>query len=509
MYMRQTDPVAPRPAFALLSSLTAMERSLARRLFFSVWTVYSLFWTPFLVREHFPALALVERGSFNVERYAGWCEDIFPGPKGGAYINNNPGASLTAAIPLAIVKPILGWLDRNGNPPGPQWRFPDTMFESAAREGRGLSMLLATFITVAGVNAAVTAFSIAFAGVRLLQFGVPAHWAAGVCLLYAFGTPVFFRTGYLNHNLLVGDAGFVALLLLWHPNGRPITSKQAMFAGLLCGYAILCDFTGLVVTAAVSGYLLWRVWEQSRAGAPRIAIVFAAAVVPGVLGLLLYQLNAFGNPLLPPQHYMAPTAPTAQGYRGFDWPSPALAWANFFHPEFGLFAYCPLLAMGLAAPFVRNITHRIPKPEMMAMLAYFVTFVIFCAANQYSWLQWATGFRYLVPIVPMLFLLAMQTLQALPACLRWTLAAASLIESGASALTRHHHVGTAFLDAFQNPLRIHWIERMVSMGVMPEWSGWGNLFAGGIIVLLVSVWLPFLRRGSGTDSTSSSVLMKL
>jgi len=507
MDVRQTDPAAPRPSFAILT-LTAPERCLALRLFFSVWTVYSLFWTPFLVREHFPALALIERGSFNVERYAGWCEDIFPGPKGGAYINNNPGASLTAAIPLATVKPILGWLDRNGNPPGPQWTFPDHMFQTAAREGRGLSMLLATFITVAGVTAAANAFSIAFAGVRLLQFGVPSHWAASICLLYAFGTPVFFRNGHLNHNMLVGDAGFIALLLLWHPDGRPITVKKASLAGLLCGYAILCDFTGLVVTAVIGAYILWRVWEQNQAGWP-LPAAFAAGVAPGIMGLLLYQLNAFGNPLLPSQQYMAPTAPTAQGYRGFDWPSPDLVWENFFNPEFGLFAYCPLLVLGLAAPFVRNATHRIPQRETVAMLAYFVTFVIFCAANQYSWLQWSTGFRYLVPVVPMLFLLAMQTLQALPVWLRWTLAAASLMESGASALTRHHHVGTALLDAFQHPLRVLWIDRMTAMGVIPEWSGWGILFATGITVFLVSVWLPFLRRGLSTNGTISSVLMKL
>jgi hypothetical protein len=36
-----------------------------------------------------------------------WTEDIFSGPRGGAYINNNPGASLTGAVPLLLLRPIL------------------------------------------------------------------------------------------------------------------------------------------------------------------------------------------------------------------------------------------------------------------------------------------------------------------------------------------------------------------------------------------------------------------
>ena len=40
-------------------------------------------------------------------RYLGWSEDIFRSPSGGAFINNNPGASLTAAIPLFLLRPLL------------------------------------------------------------------------------------------------------------------------------------------------------------------------------------------------------------------------------------------------------------------------------------------------------------------------------------------------------------------------------------------------------------------
>jgi len=81
------------------------------RVFLTCWLVYSAFWTPYIVREHFPAMTLAERGSLNVAPYLGWTEDIFRAPNGGAYINNNPGASLAGAIPLVLLRPLLKTVD--------------------------------------------------------------------------------------------------------------------------------------------------------------------------------------------------------------------------------------------------------------------------------------------------------------------------------------------------------------------------------------------------------------
>ncbi|HEY7335061.1 MAG TPA: hypothetical protein VH639_09270, partial [Bryobacteraceae bacterium] len=54
-----------------------------RRVFLTCWLVYTVFWTPWIVREHFPAVTLSERGTLNVEPYIAWTEDIFRGPQGG------------------------------------------------------------------------------------------------------------------------------------------------------------------------------------------------------------------------------------------------------------------------------------------------------------------------------------------------------------------------------------------------------------------------------------------
>ena len=46
-----------------------------------------------------------------------------------------------------------------------------------------------------------------------------------------------------------------------------------------------------------------------------------------------------------------------------------------------------------------------------------LTFLLFCAANWYSLMQFNTGFRYLLPVVPFLFLAASDHLARLPR--RW------------------------------------------------------------------------------------------
>src|SRR5205807_2071213 len=136
-----------------------------------------------------------------------------------------------------------------------------------------------------------------------------------------------------------GDAGFIALLLLWDPQDRPLPRRRLVFSGLLAGYAALCDYSGFVILATVGLYAWLRSFRI------RTLAEFAIGAVPGIAALVIYQAWAFGSFYHPSQHYMIPTAPTSQGYRGFSWPSPELMWANFFDPRFGLFAYCPALLL--------------------------------------------------------------------------------------------------------------------------------------------------------------------
>ena len=469
------------------------------RVFLTCWLVYTVFWTPYIVREHFPAMTLAERGSLNVAPYLGWTEDIFRAPNGGAYINNNPGASLVGAVPLVLLRPLLKTVDEwnqqrpraigNGSGEG-------ATFARMVAERREFYFLLVAFVTVALVMAPVTAATVAYLCSRLVAAGVPAASAAWAALLCGLGTPVLFRTAYLNHNLLVADAGLVAFLLLWDPAGKPLPPARAAAAGLLAGFAFLCDYSGAVVIAVTFLYAWLRSAGQPVSARWRPLAAFAAGVIPAVAALAIYQAWAFGAPARPSQYYMAPTAPTSRGYRGIDWPSPALLWANFFDPRFGLFTTCPLLLLAFAAPFMTRVRYRMPRREMWVLLAYFAVFVLFCAANQYSWLQTSTGFRYLVPVVPALAILAVQVGQALPRSVRWLLSGAALAQSVIIAAAHQSDIVLAASALIRNRFELPWMIRLRAAGLPVNWL-WPVVTFLVLAVAVALIWRnPQLRRAS-------------
>jgi len=476
----------------------------AWRVFATCWLIYTAFWTPYLLREHFPAFTLSESGTLNVERYLGWSNDIFRGARGGAYINNNPGASLTAAIPLVVLRPVLRRVEE-WNRTLPRTAAPQNDPELVGRmvaEGRGCYFFLATFLCVALVMAPATAGVAAYLCSRLADAGVAPVQAAQAALVYGIGTPVLFRAAHLNHNLLVCDAGFAALLLLWDPRNGPLPALRAAGAGLLAGYAVLCDYSGVVVMAVTSLYVWVRSADGGRASRWKTLAVYAAGAAPAIAGLVLYQAWAFGSFYRPSQHYMEPTAPTVRGYRGMDWPSPSLLWANFFDRRFGLFAYCPALLLAFGAPFVKRARHRVPTRETAVLLVYFLLFVLFCAANQYSWLQPLTGFRYLVPVVPALAVLALQTAEALPRGVRRLLAAATCAQSILMVAGYQNNFPRAVQSLWERHFELPWMVRLEQLGI-PLNPAIPAIFFLLLALAVTAIWFVPGRKGRAANPNNS------
>jgi hypothetical protein len=501
------------------------------RVFFTCWITYTVFWTPYIVREHFPAITLAESGTLNVQRFLGYTDDIFPSARGGAFINNNPGASITGAIPLFVFRPLIArvkaWNLQQAPPPIPSNEDGD-FFWRTVRERLQFYFLLVAFLTVAFVMAPITAGAAAFFCARLQAFGISTPNAVLISLLYAFATPIFFRAALLNHNMLVCNAAFIAFLLLWdplehpspgsglrspfNPHTRPLRPVHAALAGLLAGYCVLCDWSGVVVLAATSLYCFLRTSHprSHQPSTPRLTtdapplrsqlslsrlktlLAFAAGAAVCIIFLAIYQRWAFGSPALPSQHYMPPTAPTSHGYRGFDWPSPALAWANFFDPRFGLFAYCPLLMLGLAAPFIPPSRRLLPPRELWILFFYFVLFVLFCAANQYSWLQPSTGFRYLVPVVPPLFILSIEVARHFPRPVQWFLAVCACAQSLILAAAHVNDVRLAVGTLVARHGQFFWMIRLRDAGITVDW--WYTLAAWSIpFIAAIYIWTPWIR----------------
>jgi hypothetical protein len=296
-------------------------------------------------------------------------------------------------------------------------------------------------------------------------------------LLYGFGTPVFFRTAFLNQNLLVAQFSFFSFALLFGSEGAPPTSARAGAAGFLAGLALLCDYSALVAVPLLGIYCLYRCVRGARADpqdavgssswamtaslhdvVPVAAMAAAAAIPMGVL--LAYQAWAFGNPIWPAQRYMPPAEYGAEGWYGFAGIDPELLYANLFDLRFGLVPAAPLLLLALAAPLVLR---SVGAPELALTVSVFLGFWLLGSATQFARLQWETGVRYLVPVVPFVFLPTAAVVVCLPRLVRGAVTALAVLQSWALAMVREDpitSVRTVLADGPQLP----WLKTLERTG---------------------------------------------
>lgn len=439
-------------ASAVDRPLGLTTRQIAVRLFLTCWLVYALHFATNTVREIYPALALGDHFSFRVDEYANMHPDLFDKPGYGWHIGNNPGVSMVGAIPYALARPIIDPIVRrvqqqraaSGQTSPPAYNSPWPMarefYAEAWRRGFDVKFGLGAFVMQAFAMAPSSALGVVtmfFVLRRLFGSERTALWLA---ILYAFGTPVFFRTGYLNQNLMLGHIAFLGFVALWNAgrDDRLATRTRFLLAGLAGGTAFLFDYSGVVM---LFGLLAYGMAKQIREASTRDAIRHAGWYVLGTLGpiglLWFYQWKAFGHPFYPGQHWMPPVEWIELGYKGVGGPQPELLYLLAFSHQYGLFVSCPLLLLALAAPFVdRGPGRRLQPLEIAALLGVFIGFWLLFGGVNYTRLQANTGIRYMSPTFPFLFVLAATVLVRLPRRVLYFLGVAAVAQGWCLAMYR-------------------------------------------------------------------------
>jgi hypothetical protein len=489
-------------------SLSRFRISTSLALFLTCWLVYSLHFATNTVREIFPALSLGDHLSFDVSEYAGMHPDIFELPGRGAFINNNPGASILGAIPYAVFRPAIDYAVRRvkeNRDRGPKasaeyktiYPMAQDFYREARARGFDVKFGLAAGVMQAFLMAPLSALAVVLMFMTLERLTGRRSIALFAALLYAFATPVFYRTAQLNHNLLLAHFAFFSFLLLWTPGARATGSGQHpryFLAGLLAGWTVVLDYSGLVALLALAAYAFVRRFQlpadlKSRSDLPR----FATGAALSLLVLIGYQWACFGNPLFPAQSYMPPTALSPKGYQGIDWPSARLLWETAFSPRFGLFTSAPILVLALfplAWTWARRI---IGSLETVFVLSFVLAFFVFCSMNQYGFLQFNSGVRHVVPIVPFLFLLVPGILMRMPGWLAATVAVATTYWSWCLAMYRDVEQGRGIVDSIvQITLygpRLPWAKTLEGMGYLPSQAAVLPLF----FLCAGAIWLIWSR----------------
>jgi len=489
-------------------------RGVALRLFITCWLVYTLHFATNIVREIYPALAIGDHFSFRVDEYAHMHPDLFEKEGYGWHIGNNPGASMVAAIPYALSRPVIDRVVEavnqrraaSGLTEPPSYDSPRPadreLYKEAWRRGYDVKFGLASFVMQSMAMAPSSALGVVvmfYVLRRLFGSDKTALWLA---LLYAFGTPVFFRTGFLNHNLMLGHIAFMGFVVMWNPGSsdRWTTRTRFFLGGLAGGTALLFDYSGAILLLGLFFYgIAKRVRVSSKADAFRHGCWYVLGTLAPVGLLWFYQWKSFGNPFLPGQHWMPPVEWIELGYQGYGWPRLELLIMLAFDYRFGLFVSSPLMLLALLAPFVNRGKRRIlPRPELAFLLAIFVAFCVFFGGSNYTRLQFYTGIRYMSPVFPFLFVPVAVVLMRLPRLAIYFIALLSVTESWCLAMYRDVDRGLGLLDPILHVLfggfQLPALTTLSRMG-----NQYGDFFAKGVsplplfvltAAILYGVWSP-------------------
>lgn len=427
--------------------------SIPVRLFLICWVLYSAFFATNVVREHYPAFALIERGDWVCDRYHGMHADLFRHTDGHTYTGNNLMGSLIAVPPLLLLDPLLDALEEHSQRNLAENPTPDAtydtkyplrraMFRRVKEAGLDLRFGASTAITSALLMAPLCAALVVLMYVTLLRRGVQRDRAAWLAMLFALATPVFYRSAHLNHNVFLMAVLFGAFTLLWREleAASPSLARRA-WAGFLCGMAIALDYAGVVPAGMLALYFVVERARQvglSRSLGAAVAPVIAA--LPPIAFLLGTQWAMYGDAFTPGQFVMPDQNEYVhEGARGIALPSLEVFLKNLISPSWGLLPFAPLLAFAFLPTRGRTDSQLLlPRRERRWTWAYTLAFMLFCAMNTYSLLQFNTGLRYLLPVVPLLFLAASDHLAQLER--RWLRALSVAVVAHALVLSMMREV---------------------------------------------------------------------
>ena len=249
-------------------------------------------------------VSLVENNSFEIS----WTKDLVNTEfsdvtitkDGKIYSNKSPGVTLLSAPFYAITKVILG---------------------KPTSENVRTSWFILRFI--------IASLPLLVLAIWLLGMEVDAY-SLGVFL---FATPLFpYSLLYYSH-VLVAVLVYFAFRLIY--DTRRVFPERCFSAGLLTGFAFLCEFSA-IIPLIIFG--LGLITTESRERFRRI-FFYVAGIAPFIFAMALYYQLIFGSPLAMLSHYEF-TPPTFSGL-----------YEILVSPSRGLFFFSPVLLFSLFAVF--------------------------------------------------------------------------------------------------------------------------------------------------------------
>ena len=502
-------------------------RAIRWRLFVTCWMVMSLHFATNIVREHYPAFTLIDQGNFFLDEYAGFHPDIFEHTNGHHVIGNQVTGSMPAVVPLLMFKPVLDWLGDRGAqqvaaaPPKAETddfayktehRNRRAFFEKVNARGLAVKFGAAAAITTVFCMAPLSALLAVVFFELLRRFGLSLRLSLWLAFLSVLGTPVFYRTGYLNHNLFFALATFASFLCLWRRAGiwqqgeaPPLSGTRRFWGGVFAGLTLALDYAGVVTLGMLALYHLYTEWHfhseqhlltrwsKNLGNTVRGVLPFVGGTFPPVLFLWATQWWTYGHPFLPGQFWMPDqNVYVGEGVRGMTPPDVQLFLLNLFDLDWGLFSFGPMLLLAVVPLLLwkrrgDGPAEGLVEPrEKVFIAALCLSFMLFCSINQYSRLQWNTGFRYLLPLVPFLFLVAVEPLARMKRSTLAVVSALAFAHTWVLSMVRHTPPSRGDAQAVPESWRV-----VLTEGLQLPWLSVIRTTPTIDHPLVNAVWLPY------------------
>lgn len=347
---------------------------------FVVVNVWPRFESPNERARAYQAIAVVTRGSLEIGpelARLGGMEDVasFVGRR---FPNKAPGL-LPLVLPGAFAAHVLGR--------GTQSELAVTLVL-----GRWLAASLPFVLTV---------FLLARATSTRFPRGGPLAVAA-----YALATPAFAASLLLFSHALTGCLLLAAFLLLFESD-RPRPMAAAL-TGLLLAWAATCEYTVALPALVLAVAAVRRLGARGC-----VALVLGGAIPAALLGA--YNAACFGSPLslsTANETYGTFAALVRHGFFGVSLPTAAGLAELVLSPARGLFVWAPVAALSILGALVGSEWPR-DRAGRFALWAAPLALLLAMSGYPNAHGGWFAGPRYVLPVLPLAFLLVARWADAL------------------------------------------------------------------------------------------------
>lgn len=215
-------------------------------------------------------------------------------------------------------------------------------------------------------------------------------------ILFSFGTLFFYYSTEFDARVLATFFSFLSFYILFNGRIGTIKNSHLFIAGILSSIAVTVEYTQVIVSGILFLYLISFVRDK------RVIHYIFGAMIP-ILLMFAYHYAAFDNILHTGYDYRQGEDKGIINESTFSNLNASNIWSYTFSPKYGIFFYMPILLLALYGLFIGFKERKEYWREWGFILLVLLCYLVFIASFT-SESGCTFGPRYLIPIIPFMFL---------------------------------------------------------------------------------------------------------